>query len=153
MKYNYLVSVFVDGKNVNSYFSDNLDDLVTIKALHKDCVISIFDIINFTQFTDVQVSNEIVRSGIRWKEAVDNAHKENDIETEETTVVQKRKVNKVSKYWDRPVKCVETGQVFKSIRECSDHLGISYKSVWNALNSGNGRCCLHFINVHDMVKE
>ena len=47
MKHNYLVSVFVGGKNVNSYYSEKLDDLVTIKALHKGCEISIFDMQNF----------------------------------------------------------------------------------------------------------
>ena len=46
-KHNYLVSVFVRGRNVNSYFSENLDDLITIKALHKDCEINIFDLQSF----------------------------------------------------------------------------------------------------------
>ncbi len=71
MKHNYLVSVFVDGKNVNSYFSDNLDDLVTIKALHKDCEITIFDINNFVHYSHEQVEHEIVKSGQRWKKSLE----------------------------------------------------------------------------------
>ena len=60
MKHNYFVSVFVDGKNVNSYFSEDLDDLVTIKALHKGCEICIFDFDNFVRFTPSQVEREII---------------------------------------------------------------------------------------------
>ena len=63
----------------------------------------------------------------------------------ESTLYVSPKKQKVKKYWDRPVKCVETGQVFKSIRECCDHLGLSYKSVWNAINSGNARDGYHFV--------
>ena len=72
MKHNYLVSVFVDGKSVNSYFSENLDDLVTIKALHKDCEIQIFDFDNFVRFSPEQVEREIIKSGKRWKKSLEN---------------------------------------------------------------------------------
>ena len=144
MKHNYFVSVFVDGKNVNSYFSDNLDDLITIKALHKDCEITIFDINNFVHYSHEQVEHEIVKSGQRWKKSLKIPRFR--VEYPKHIVPDRPKKQKFKKYWDRPVKCVETGQVFKSIRECCDHLGLSYKSVWNAINSGNGRCGLHFIN-------
>lgn len=144
MKHNYFVSVFVDGKNVNSYFSDNLDDLITIKALHKDCEITIFDINNFVHYSHEQVEHEIVKSGQRWKKSLKIPRFR--VEYPKHIDPDRPKKQKVKKYWDRPVKCVETGRVFKSIRECCDHLGLSYKSVWNAINSGNGRCGLHFIN-------
>ena len=71
MKHNYLVSVFVGGKNVNSYYSENLDDLVTIKALHKDCEICIFDMRTFENFTKEQVEKEVQRSGLRWKKSLE----------------------------------------------------------------------------------
>ena len=54
--HNYLVSVFVDGRNENSYFSENLDDLVTIKAMHKDCEICIFDLQDFSTMPKEQES-------------------------------------------------------------------------------------------------
>lgn len=141
MTNNYLVSVFVDGKNVNSYYSENLDDLVTIKALHKNCEISIFDFNNFVRFTPSQVEREIVRSGKRWKETMEKPKYVEPIPEKPKAKKEKRK-----KYWERPVLCVETGQVFSSIRECCDRLGLSHKSLWNAINSGNARNGLHFVN-------
>lgn len=143
MKLNYLVSVFVDDKNVNSYFSENLDDLITIKALHKDCDICIFDFDNFVRFTPEQVEREIIRSGKRWKESLERTKIEETIPPQPK---EKPKKEKRKKYWERPVLCVETGQVFCSIRECCERLGISNKSLWNAINSGNARNGLHFVN-------
>lgn len=141
---NYLVSVFVDGKNVNSYFSDNLDDLVTIKALHRKCRIEIFDIKNFVHYSPVQVKDEIEKSYHRWKRQVDMPYVRGV--PERVPVVREQK-KKTKKYWDVPIRCVETGQVFGTIRECCDHLGLSYKSVWNAINNGKGRCGLHFVKI------
>lgn len=143
MKHNYLVSVFVDGKSVNSYFSENLDDLVTIKALHKDCEIQIFDFDNFVRFSPEQVEREIIKSGKRWKKSLEKPKIEATIHQKP---VGKPKKEKRKKYWERPVLCVETGQVFSSIRECCERLGLSHKSLWNAINSGNARNGLHFRN-------
>lgn len=143
MKHNYLVSVFVDGKSVNSYFSENLDDLVTIKALHKDCEIQIFDFDNFVRFSPEQVEREIIKSGKRWKKSLE---KPEVVETIPQPPKVKPKKEKRKKYWERPVLCVETGQVFSSIRECCERLGLSHKSLWNAINSGNARNGLHFRN-------
>lgn len=140
-KHNYLVSVFVDGRNVNTYFSENLDDLVTIKALHKNCEINIFDLNSFVIFSRNMVDSEIKKSCERWKDSVVN-HVKEDVPPSIPT----GKHDKVKKYWERPIKCIETGQVFSSIRECSEHLGISHKSIWNAINSGKERFGLHFVN-------
>ena len=142
MKHNYLVSVFVRGRNVNSYFSENLDDLVTIKAMHKDCEISIFDLQDFSRMPKEQVEAEIRKSGERWKKSIDKIA----METQHIARQPSIKHKKVKKFWERPVMCVETGQLFSSIRECSEHLGISHKSVWNAINSGKPRHGLHFKN-------
>lgn len=143
MKHNYLVSVFVDGRNVDSYFSENLDDLVTIKAMHKGCEISIFDLRNNVKMTQEQVLVEIKKSGERWKKSM-----EKPVETSTGTVVKKKKKReKVNKFWERPVRCVETGQVFATIRKCSNFFKISYKSIWNAINSGRARHGLHFESV------
>ena len=144
MKHNYLVSVFVDGRNVDSYFSENLDDLITIKALHKDCEINIFDLQSFSTMPKEQVEIEIKKSGERWKRSMDRPAGAPTYTVAKKKLPQKRQ--KVKKFWERPVLCVETGQVFSSIRECSEHLGIAHKSIWNAINSGKPRHGLHFKN-------
>ena len=144
MKHNYLVSVFVGGKNVNSYYSENLDDLVTIKALHKDCEICIFDMRTFENFTKEQVEKEVQRSGLRWKKSLEKPRRHEVVKKK--VVLKKPKKVKPKKYWERPVMCIETGHVFSSIRECCERLGLSHKSLWNAINSGNARNGLHFIN-------
>lgn len=143
MRNNYLVSVFVGGKNVNSYYSENLDDLVTIKALHKDAEISIFDLRSFTALSQSQVSQEIKKSGIRWKSSIE---KQEEKEDAPKPLVCKPKKQKTKKYWERPVLCVETGQVFGSIRECSNKLGIPYMTITNCIKNGNATRGLHFMN-------
>lgn len=144
---NYLVSVFVDGRNVNQYFSENLDDLVTIKALHKDCEISIFDLHNFCSMPKEQVEQEIRKSGERWKSSLERSRQRNfspHLEEKKKVVIEKKP--KPKKYWERPVRCVETGQVFASIRECSDKLGIPYMTIANCIRRKNPTRGVHFVN-------
>lgn len=142
-KHNYLVSVFVRGRNVNSYFSENLDDLITIKALHKDCEICIFDLVSFCTMPKEQVESEIRKSGERWKKSLDRTEQlpQPMKQKAEPTKKEKRK-----KYWERPVRCVETGQVFSSIRECSDHTGIPYMTIANCIKRKNATRGVHFEN-------
>lgn len=142
MMQKFFVSVFVKDKYVNSYFSENLDDLVTIKALHKDCEIFIFDLEDFVLFTKEQVETEISKSGLRWRESINTANY--SVLSSEKVEKKKEKKGKPKKYWKTPVVCIETGQVFGSIRECCERLGLSHKSVWNSINSGNARNGLHF---------
>lgn len=140
---NYQVSVSANGKVIHIYDSYNLDDLVTIKAMHKGCEISIFDLHKNVKMTEKQVLAEIKKSGERWKKSM-----EKPVETSTGTVVKKKKKReKVNKFWERPVRCVETGQVFSTIRKCSNYFKISYKSIWNAINSGRARHGLHFKSV------
>lgn len=140
-KYNYLVSVFVGGKNVNLYFSENLDDLVTIRALYRNCDIDIFDIRHSVRLSNEQVNMEIIKSRNRWRQ-------ERETRTSPVTAPILPVVNKArKKFWERAVKCVETGQIFISVRKCSEHLGLSYKTIYNAVNSGNAKYGLHFIDV------
>lgn len=141
---NYLVSVFVNGKNVNSYYSDDLDDLITIKALHKGCEISIFDMQAFEHYTREQVEKEISRSGLRWKKSIEKPRC-NEIVVKKSTPKKPKKENP-KKYWERPVLCIETGQVFSSIRECSEKTGIPYMTISNCIKNGNATRGIHFMN-------
>jgi len=144
MMQKFFVSVFVKDKYENSYFSENLDDLVTIKALHKDCAIFIFDLEDFVMFSKEQVENEIQKSCLRWKKSLERL---DEIEiVEEPEVEDKPKQTKSKKYWERSVMCVETGQIFSSIRQCSERTGIPYMTIVNCIKNGNATRGLHFAN-------
>lgn len=147
MEHNYLVSVFVDGKNVNSYFSKNLDNLVTIKAIYTDCEIHIFDYENFAHLTPEQVECEIVKSRERWKKSL------GQLKLVETISEQpdNPKKEKLKKYWERCVLCVETGQVFSSIRECSKKTGIPYMTISNCIKNKNATRGIHFVNAPNTI--
>lgn len=149
IKNRFFVSVFVDGKNVNSYYSENLDDLITIKALHKDCEIDIMDLLTCKRFSKELVDEEVRLSGLRWKKSLER-NSDQKIGKDVRPVLKRKKVKK---YWERPVKCVETEQVFSSIRECSERLGLSHKSIWNAINSGNARNGLHFVIAQRIIPD
>ena len=53
----------------------------------------------------------------------------------------------------RPVVCVETGERFNSIRECSNHFGIPYKAIWNSMVFGKPRKGLHFKDANKVKKD
>lgn len=151
MMQKFFVSVFVKDKYVNSYFSENLDDLVTIKALHKDCEIFIFDLEGFVLFTKEQVETEIQKSCQRWKKSMERLNEPESIEAPE--VEQKPKQTKSKKYWERSVMCVATGQVFSSIRQCSERTGIPYMTIVNCIKNGNATRGLHFVNAQKAEGE
>lgn len=52
--------------------------------------------------------------------------------------------HKTRKTKNRPVQCIETGEAFISIRECSAHYGIPYKAIWNSMTHGTARKGYHF---------
>lgn len=145
VRHRFLVSVFDGGKNVNSFFSKCLDDLATIRAIHKGCEITIFDLENFAFITDEQVESEVRKSGQRWKQSLERrvqqtTHKPKPV------ISAKEKRKKQKKYWERPVMCVETGQIFPSIRDCSEKTGIPYMTINNCIRRKNATRGVHFIN-------
>ena len=66
------------------------------------------------------------------------------VETAETDMTLSVQCQEPKLAWNKPVKCVETGEVFATIKECQKKMGLSYKSLYNALKSGNARDGLHF---------
>lgn len=52
------------------------------------------------------------------------------------------------KDWSRTIRCVETGQLFATMRECSKHTGIPYMTIVNCVKNKNATRGLHFV-LHD----
>lgn len=64
---------------------------------------------------------------------------ENDIaQSEEPSQQHKRP-------WNKWVKCIETGQVFPTVRECSNQMGIPYMTIINCIKNGNATRNYHFV--------
>jgi len=119
MSNNYLIAVFSPrGKNEGLYYSDDLSELPTIKAVHKGCEIQISDI-----------RDARFLSG----DLIDKAVKANG--------VNKRTQNR----WSFAVRCVETNEVYKSIRECSIAKKIPYKVLYAAMKNNAALRGFHYV--------
>ena len=145
MKQNYLISVFIGERNVGTYFSEGLQEIASIKAVNKGCEISVYDMSKLQHLTQGQI-NSISSASLSSPQQEDVIH----VKATKRPTIQKRKKNK---RWVRPVKCVETGNVFKSIKACSEYMGISHKSIWNSINSGKPRGGYHFVNIKHSRKK
>ena len=69
---------------------------------------------------------------------------------------EKHKTVVVSKKRDAkriPVRIVETGETFRSIKECSDHLQTTYPNVYRALMSGYLCKGYHIEEIREEVKK
>lgn len=141
----YLVSVFEGGKNIYSCFSRDLADLVTIRAIYRTGEIHVFDLDQFETLTERQVEEEVRRSGIRWKREMENLRRMKTGKPPPPSAPS-RKQERVH-VWKRSVRCVETGQVFGTIRECSKATGIPYMTIFNCLKNRNATRGLHFVPV------
>ena len=116
LPYKYFVHFVSNGKVVNSEFCRTLDEVKVLRA---------------------------IASGKGYDFEVFNLYdgKEEPESVETVSEPTKQKI-----VWERSVRCIETGQVFSSIRECSEHFGISHKSIWNAIRNGKPRHGLHFVS-------
>lgn len=141
-KQNYFVSIFVDGKNVGSHYSEDLTELVTVKAMYKGCELDILDMNTFQHLSEYEVRQKVNESVRSWKMAL--AVKPVVEEKAEPQYVHRPKGKDV---WKRAVMCVETKQVFQSIRECSEKIGIPYMTIANCIKNGNATRGVHFINI------
>lgn len=137
MKKTYLISIFENGKNTKSYFSESLCELASIKASNQGCEINVFDVCECKTLTWEQ-ARQIASSAIEESTAMKPASIRKS---------KKKKRKSTAKGWQRKIRCVETGIVYDSISDCSKALGISHKVLWNAINSGKPRFGYHFVNV------
>lgn len=141
-KQNYLVSVFVDGKNVGSHYSEDLSELIAVKEKYQGCVIEIFDLMTFRYLSDCDVNRKVGKSVYDWKKAITSKHVD-----EVVAKPARPKTHTKKNMWQRKVLCVETNHVFRSIRECSEVTGIPYMTITNCIKNGNATRGLHFTNV------
>lgn len=142
----YLVSVFVAGKCVHSHFSEELDDLVTIVALYPRCELSIYDMNTLRALTRDEIYAEVVKARERCKDAME---KREAIPSPLPEPEDKTQPVKRVKNWKRTVLCVETKQVFNSVRDCSDHIGLPYTTIVNCIKNKNATRGLHFITIDE----
>lgn len=147
----YFVAVYVGGKNSHSFYADDLDMLVTINTLLRGCEIDVLEMQDCRLLSREEVSAEIRRSGAKVRDQLEGRKEAEVTPPPVVTIVPSpvKQPYRPKKYWERKVRCVETGQVFRSIRECCEQLGISHKSLWNALNSKRPRNGLHFVEVKE----
>lgn len=115
-KYNYLVAVFKDNKNCGLYYSEDLSDLPVIRAMHRHCELQI------SNLCDVVMMRE-----------------------EEAAAIERQKQREFEKGWSFRIKCVETGQVYRSIRDCSLRKGLPYKRLYAAVFDEEEIDGLHFV--------
>lgn len=116
--HNYLVEFVKGGKVIEAEYCDTKEELKVLQAVarSKNCGCEVFYF------------------------GVDKATPKEPTQSHQVKKDVKEKI-----IWERSVRCVETGEIFRSIRECSIHFGITNKSLWNAINSGNARNGLHFV--------
>jgi hypothetical protein len=50
--------------------------------------------------------------------------------------------------WEKACRCVETGQIFPTIRDCSNRMGIPYMTIYNNIKNGNVSRGFHFVLDH-----
>lgn len=115
LPYKYLVSFRKDGKVIESEFCNTLAEIKVLQAI-------------------AHSKGCLCEAHKLYEEkpvCVNEQHAK-----QETTVARPR--------WKRRCKCVETGKVYNSVRECSNDTGIKYRAIINCLRCGSSRNGLHF---------
>lgn len=118
LPYNYLVYSQKNGKVIEQEYCHTIEEVKVLLAIARSKGYD-YDIFNFNKDRLTETQPPIV----------------------EEKSIQKTKVKKI---WERSCRCLETGIIYDSIRECSRQMGISYKSVYNSIKSGNSRNGFHF---------
>ena len=116
----WLVSVVKDGKVTELYYSEELNDLATIRAMHRGCIV---ETLRLTEVSKTEYS-EYVSAGKR------------------------KKGRKSSKPWAYRLQCVETGETWSSVVECSKATGIPSWAVYKSIHYGYNAFGKHFITLH-----
>lgn len=118
---NYFVTFLKDEKVKEQHYCATIDQVRTLQAVarSKNCTLHYVKLTPNTDKTkdDVEVSEKV------------NTREE---------------IPQTRDGWCRQILCVETGMIFRSVKECAKQFKISYKSIWNAAHSGRERQGFHF---------
>lgn len=127
---NYFVTFLKNEKVKEQHYAATIDQVRTLQAVarSKNCTLNCIKLTPDAEETknDIEVSEKVNT-------------------TEESP--------KTRDGWCRQILCVETGVIFRSVKECAKQFNISYKSIWNAANSGRERHGFHFKFTGDFSKQ
>ena len=115
----WLVSVVKDGKVTELYYSEELNDLATIRAMHRGCVV---ETLRLTEFAEPEFSDYV-------------------------STEQRRKGRKGSGRWAHKVQCVETGEMWPSVVECAKSTGLPSWAVYKSIHQGYCAYGRHFVKL------
>ena len=122
-KITFIIAYCKNNKVIDQHFINSLDEVKTLEALGRS-------------------------KGYE----VETFSVERDSTHEVPKVTLPEKVKQPKRPWNKWIRCIETDQLFPSVRACSNTLGLPYKSVWNALSNGLARDGMHFV-YEDLISE
>ena len=127
---NYFVTFLKDGKVKEQHYCQTIDQVNTLRAVARsqNCTLNY---VKLTHETNKRKDDVVLQK--------------KDHTPEESPQTRDG--------WCRQILCVETGMIFRSVKECAKQFQISYKSVWNAANSGRERHGFHFRFTGDYSKQ
>lgn len=122
MENNYLISVFVGGKCVDLFFSENLCELHVCRLLHRGCEIEVHDMRSFAEIP---------------KENVNACEKEMQV------LVKKR-------FIPEQVVCMETKQIYQSLDVCAQRIGESVSDLMYSISQLTDLGGYHYLMSSDL---
>lgn len=75
------------------------------------------------------------------------------VEKVESDITQSEQCQAKKRTWNKWIRCVETGQVFPTVRECSNQMKIPYTTIINCVKKGNATRGYHFVLESDRFES
>ena len=112
---NYLISVTQDGKVVELYYSSDLRELSAIRAMHQGCYVE---------------SMKLKEPAVKLPEYVSEG--------------KRNRLSRNGKPWANRVQCVETGEIWPSVVDCSKATGVALHAIYKSIHKGYNASGCHF---------
>ena len=122
LPYKYLVTILKDEKITEQLYCQSKEQVRTLQA----------------------VARSLGGTATCYELNIDKGKNANAAPVKSEKPTKKEVTPQTRKKWNKPIQCVETGTIYPTVRDCSIKNRIPYKSLWNAINSGNPRNGLHF---------